>query len=448
MIQEGEEVTLDGFKGELFECSIFEDGWSFTSLSSLVGGKLFIAVTRSQIVEFGPALLRNVAYCRSAHDLKNLSRLKYRKGETITFHWSDGANSKYKMKECKACVLLVQKNMGKIGMLGETNSQRVKKELYHDAMQCFSQAKELEKKHTHNLTPEIITQIASLHREATEKCGEAGGDGSVSTEASYKHIVDYFHKFLRRPEVTKVLDEGALKDDALIYKPHSDGSRVWFSPPGEGSIAVTEEGSATNAHSSDFEESTLHSADLELLRNDLFDSEQGDESNEQDTSALADITPSESPSRITELQPHVESIERSGRIMLENDMRLENDELDFDFKLSSGTIEFWDGEVYEAVEQDTNSEKNDLDFIWASTSDITSISAADHSPTTATEAPNSSMAMSPQDILLAGDGSLDDTAKKPSDSSDGEKKEEADFIEGLNKLTLEFEIILGKSEPT
>ena len=126
----------------------------------------------------------------------------------------------------------------------------------------------------------------------------------------------------------------------------------------------------------------------------------------------------------------------------------EDDELDFDFQLSSGTIEFRDGEDYEADEQDTNSEKNDLDFIWASTSDITSISAADHSPTTATEAPNSSMAMSPQDILLAGDGSLDDTAKKPSDSSDGEKKEEADFIEGLNKLTLEFEIILGKSEPT
>jgi hypothetical protein len=208
MLDTDQEVILNTVDGRLFECSL---DTSISVLEFLPLPRTSICITDTQIAELLPIMWRpGQSTVGEVYLLSNLEKLNFRRGEYITLHLKGGKMTRFNMKDSHACAKYLQEQMKKIGKIGKTSLTPRKANIANNAKALFVRAKELEANFDANPSHKVVLQIVNILREATELIGEVSSD--VDDE-SYKHIVQYFHAFLRRSDVIRLLDSEGHADN-------------------------------------------------------------------------------------------------------------------------------------------------------------------------------------------------------------------------------------------
>ena len=211
-----EEVELEAIlaRGSL----IFEVTPVSSSISALLdflpmAPKTYVCLTSDQVASITGILWRQGSYnVTEVAYLRQLERLNFRRNEYITLHFKGGRSSRFTMVDSHSCAKALQERMKAIGKVGKTSLTPRKATIAAAARTLFTRAKEYEQEFNQHPTHAVVLKMVNTLREATELMSEVSSEGDVEQAHSYQEIMEYFQGLLRRPDVTKILDNSGKTD--------------------------------------------------------------------------------------------------------------------------------------------------------------------------------------------------------------------------------------------
>ena len=197
ILDPGTEVPLGSFDGRLYECSPLLT--THLAKNAVSAKKRHLAVTKSNIIELAPhPFKRQFATVLEVHKLDDLSRVKFKRGEQISFCFKNDRVVNYRMTEAAECVEFVKSQMMKLGIKGQQSIVKTTKNVF-TAEGIFERIKEVEEKFSISPSYTLVEQVMDLLREAAERFGEAN-------DARYQHAIQQTQRFLQRDDVIRTLD--------------------------------------------------------------------------------------------------------------------------------------------------------------------------------------------------------------------------------------------------
>eukprot|EP01041_Mallomonas_annulata_P000207 gene207-375_t len=192
----GMEISLLQIEGTLFECSPIL--LNFTEHMPIVSKKRFLAITNTQIIDLAPhPSKRNYATSLETHNLESLAKLKFRRGELISFQFKNDRIVKYRMTNSSECVDHIKMIMMKMGIKGQQKTGKAINNVT-TAEGLLEKIENLTNKFSASPSHALVEEVMSLLREAVEKFSEAG-------DMRFQHIIVQIQEFLQREDVVRIL---------------------------------------------------------------------------------------------------------------------------------------------------------------------------------------------------------------------------------------------------
>jgi hypothetical protein len=233
----GIRFPIKTFNGKIFLCTKDKDPQqSHNTLSSSVIHKLhYLGITQHQLIELSP-LPRTVAVTgagaaeggtgegeegagedevvlvQECHEMNGLKRVKFKRGEIITFEFHSGVLKRYFMFDSAECVSYVKQQMTNSGIQStqisnkskmsgaSTNGSNVSGGVPMTTQSLLNYVKDLEYQFSLRPSHELVIQMVDILREAAECFGEADDE-------RYQTIISYVQGFLQRDDVIQILDQ-------------------------------------------------------------------------------------------------------------------------------------------------------------------------------------------------------------------------------------------------
>ncbi len=200
----GAHILLENFPGKLFECTAVHSRPRFhVSTSFIYHKKTYIGVTSTNIVEVESNRRHGPLKINLLNDITSLERVKFRRGELISFYFKGDVEWRYSMLDCLDCVALVKEQMANSGI----SSRQILKKFsvsIETAQNLIDTTRELEKEFSAEPSLELVEKVMDLFREAVERFGEAN-------DTRYHSAIEALHRFLHREDVLRILDESTQK---------------------------------------------------------------------------------------------------------------------------------------------------------------------------------------------------------------------------------------------
>lgn len=196
LLDPGLEIALDKIDGRIYECIPIN---AMTIMNNAAANlKRYLAVTKTNIIELArhPFKVR-YATILEVHSLENLARLKFKRGEQVTFYFKNDKVINYKMVESAECVEFMRTQMSKIGIKGNQSSLRVKHSNRYDDI--FHKIEEIEKKFALQPSHELVEEVMELLRQAAENLVDPN-------DVRYAKVLKLTQSFLQRDDVIRTLD--------------------------------------------------------------------------------------------------------------------------------------------------------------------------------------------------------------------------------------------------
>mmetsp|Transcript_23031 Transcript_23031/g.33700 ORF Transcript_23031/g.33700 Transcript_23031/m.33700 type:complete len:380 (+) Transcript_23031:57-1196(+) len=199
----GMHVHSADFPGKIFACTLESSKDSFIEKLNLPSAhKNFLGVSKTQIIEFVGSLNRlTVGDC---HEMSSLVKVKFKRGEIITFQFKSNYTKRYLMFDCAECVNYIKQQMCNSGIQA-THTSRKRSLNIATAQGILDTVKDLEEKFSLNPSHHLVTEVMDLLRGAVECLGEAN-------DTRYIAVITHIQNFLQRADVVRILDEISLND--------------------------------------------------------------------------------------------------------------------------------------------------------------------------------------------------------------------------------------------
>lgn len=206
-LRPGSLVSIEALGGYLFPCTpppspIFSNSMMMMA-APLTGSRKqldrYLGVTDRQVLELEAHRTRiNQTVVILAIDLRTLSKLKFRRGSSVTLVMKGGGNREFLTPQSHECVQTVTDRLRKMGIAGHQTTAGAEKQVDRaKSIMASLERKERQLKMEPSL--DLVQESMDLFRQAAELF-------SAAEDPRHEQVVEKMHAFLQRPEVLAVLE--------------------------------------------------------------------------------------------------------------------------------------------------------------------------------------------------------------------------------------------------
>ena len=195
----GIDVQLNRFNpDELFPYTVYNKAKTRFNVPPL--RKRYALLTNKQIVDMTAYSLKgSLARISDVHAMKDLLKVKYKKGEVISLTFKGDIIVQFGMKDTDRCLQFLKRKMGENGVKANLLTKQYKKNIA-TAQGLLDAIRDIESNFDISPCYELVISVMDLLRDAVELFGEAN-------DSRYLCSLEHIQNFLQRPDVTKILDE-------------------------------------------------------------------------------------------------------------------------------------------------------------------------------------------------------------------------------------------------
>lgn len=193
---------------------------NFISSAKSVIEENFLMVTDTHLIELRSNKLNiGSAYVTFMHPISSLSKLKFRRQESISLFFKEAPEDAmiYMCPDSADAVQQIQGVLKRHGVKGKHTNAATQRAI-QNALNIVAEIQEKEKALDENPSVDKVDEIMSLYRQAAERFETAG-------DARHEEVMNHMRKFLKKPKIVEILEgsgAGSASDEKKPAAPQGE----------------------------------------------------------------------------------------------------------------------------------------------------------------------------------------------------------------------------------